>query len=138
MDLEIRQLDGLAEAVHESILGDLLIALPGVDQVTMNLGGSHLAGDLTGRGTTHAVGDEIQRAALAQLQFLEAGIPHRSSGAQIGNEECVLIVIAAAAAIGQGEERSADLRRGRTPRRNSIKGCGKIGTTRRGGNPNGL
>ena len=67
----------------------------------------HLAGDLAGGGAAHAVGHHEEGAAGPDLVIAHVGLEAGMAGAEIRDEERVLVVIARAAEVGLAEDAHA-------------------------------
>ena len=109
VDLCIGELDRLAHAVGKLFGRGVGIAGPDGGHVAVDQIGGHGAGQLTGGGATHAVRNDEERSAGADFVTADIRLKAGVSGAQIRNEEGVLVVIAGAAEIGLAED--ADLHR---------------------------
>ena len=108
VDLLVGQLYRFLHTVREAAGGAVRIAGPGGAEMPEDQVHRHRAGDLAGGRAAHAVGHHEQRAARTDFVVANVGMEAGIAGAEIGNEEGVLVVLTAPAQVGFPEHGHAD------------------------------
>ena len=98
-----------------------------IDQI-----GRHGAGQLACGGAPHAISHHEERPASADLVVSDFRLQAGISGAQVGNEECVLVVIAGAAQVGLAEDGDGTTRWSRAEEKGPFRRVGGSGLTNLG------
>src|SRR6185503_494243 len=104
----VRDFDRLFQPVREALRRRLRFSVPRLHEVREDRVGRHLARQLSGRRAAHAVGDDEQRAALAQVVLPDLGLERRILAGQVRDEEAVLVVLARPADVGLAEHLHAN------------------------------
>ena len=104
VDLLVGQLDRFLHPEGEALRRGVLVGGPGGGEMAVDEVGGHGARELAGGRAAHAVGHHEERAARPDLVpahlRMEAGV----AGAEVGDEEGVLVVLAGAPQIGLAED----------------------------------
>ena len=103
VDPRVGELDRLPHSEGEPLRRGVGVGGPLGGEMTVDQVGRHLAGQLTRDRATHAIGHHEQRASRPDLVFADFGQQARVAGAQIGDEERVLVMVPGAPAIGLSE-----------------------------------
>src|SRR5439155_2793898 len=99
---------GLFEAEGEGLRGRLRLRAHDAHHLLVDRVRCHLAGELACGRAAHAVGDDEQRAPLADGMGADRGLERRLAPAQVRDEEPILIVVARLPQIGLGEDLDLD------------------------------
>ncbi len=115
VDDRIGGLDRFLEPECEALLGHFEVVRPLGDHVGVDRVGRLFAGDLTRGGATHAIGDDEQGAARADVVLADLGLERGDAPREIRDEEAVLVVIARLADVGAPEDLDLERRHGVAP-----------------------
>ena len=108
VNARVGDFDRFLEPVRKALRCHLVLGIPRLEEVRVDRVGGHLARELAGRRAAHAVGDDQEGAARADIVLPHVRLQRGRLARQIGDQEAILVVVARATQIGLAEDRDAD------------------------------
>jgi hypothetical protein len=111
VDLLVGEFDRLLHPKGEAVGGGVVVGDPGCREVVVDQVGGHGTGELARGGAAHPVGHHEEGSARSDLVSADLGMQARVPGAEVGDQERILVVLPGPPEIGLTKDGHLDRER---------------------------